>query len=368
MNIMAHKFLVIALSALFVTVPVFGMAEKIKQGEVVYYKIKKGDTLWHITGRFFEDPFKWPQLWKRNPYIKNPHLIFPGDVLKITPEGIEVVRRIKRKEIRLPLVKLHPPTPPTPEAEEEVIMPLRVEEVPEAPPPPPPVRKVVLNLMARNGFITKEELEESGVIVSSKEKRHNLHSGDEVFLSFKDPGTVFKGDRFTIFTIIEEVIHPVTKEPVGNLVKNLGSLEITDVGEAIEATIDTSYEEIQKGAKLRRFEEPVKGVEVVEAKKGVAGVILASLYGTKLMSESDIVFIDKGESDGLTEGNILEIKRERAPVEDPYNKNKVLTFPLEELGTLILIDVKEDVSTAIILDNLQAINSGDIVKTPGFVE
>jgi hypothetical protein len=58
----------------------------------------------------------------------------------------------------------------------------------------------------------------------------------------------------------------------------------------------------------------------------------------------------------------------RAPVDDPYNKNKVLTFPPRELGTLILIDVKEDVSTAIILDSLQAINSGDIVKTPGFAE
>jgi hypothetical protein len=350
--------------ALYVSIPREGLAEKIKEGEVVYYKIIEDDTLWHITGRFFEDPFKWPQLWKRNPYIKNPHLIFPGDVLKITGE-IELVRRIKRKEIRLPLVKLHPPAP---QVEEELILPLQIEEVAEAPPPPPPVEKVVSHLMARKGFITKEELEESGTIVNPKEKKLNLHSGDGVFLSFRDTGTVFKGDRFTIFTVIEEVIHPVTKEPVGNLVRNLGSLEIKDVGEVIEATIDTSYEEIQKGAKLRRFEEPVKEVEVVEANKGVEGVIVASLYGNELVSESDIVFIDKGESDGLREGNILEIKRERAPVDDPYNKNKVLTFPLEELGTLILIDVKEDVSTAIILENLQAINSGDIVKTPGFVE
>jgi hypothetical protein len=336
-------FFVVALLALSVSIPREGLAEKIKEGEVVSYKIIEGDTLWHITGRFFEDPFKWPQLWKRNPYIKNPHLIFPGDVLKITGE-IEVVRRIK------------------------VIMPLRVEEVPEAPAPPPPVKKVVSNLMARNGFITTEELEESGTIVSPKRKKLNLHSGDEVFLSFREPGTVFKGDRFTIFIVLEEVTHPVTKMSVGNLVRNLGSLEITDVGDAIEATIDTSYEEIQKGAKLRRFEEPVKEVEVVEAKKGVSGVIVASLYGDKLISESDIVFIDKGRSDGLTEGNILEIKRERAPVDDPYNKNKVLTFPPRELGTLILIDVKEDISTAIILDNLQAINSGDIVKTPGYAE
>jgi nucleoid-associated protein YgaU len=72
---MANKFLVIVLTALFFSVTGAGLAEKIKEGEVVYYRIIKGDTLWDISKRFFEDPFRWQKLWKRNPYVKNPDLI-----------------------------------------------------------------------------------------------------------------------------------------------------------------------------------------------------------------------------------------------------------------------------------------------------
>ena len=65
---------------------------RVKEGEKIY-TIIKGDTLWDISERFLEDPFKWPVLWKRNTYIRNPHLIYPGDTVKITPQGIEVIAR-----------------------------------------------------------------------------------------------------------------------------------------------------------------------------------------------------------------------------------------------------------------------------------
>jgi hypothetical protein len=362
MGAMANKFLVIVLTALFFSVTGAGLAEKIKEGEVVYYRIIKGDTLWDISERFFEDPFRWQKLWKRNPYVKNPDLIYPGDVLKITPGEIEVVKR-KIEMVKLPLVKLPPPPQPV---EEEVLPP--PQPVKEEPPAPPPVKKVVSHLMQRDGFITKEELKESGVIVGPKEKMILLHHGDEVFLSFMDPGALDVGDRFTIFTVVGEIRHPVTKKPMGNLVDNLGSLHLTDVhDDAIEGRIDVSYKEIMAGAKLRQYEEPVKEVEVVEAKGEVGGIIVAALENVEMLFDGDVVFIDKGAQDGLQEGNILEVYRERAPLKDPLSK-KTLSFRPEELGTLILIGVKEEVSTAIILHSLRPIKSGDHVRTPGFVE
>jgi hypothetical protein len=362
------RMLILFLVALSVSIPREGFTDKIKEGEVVYYKIIDGDTLWDISGRFFEDQFKWPELWKRNPFIKNPHLIYPGDVLKITPEAIEVVKRATVPE--LPVIKLALPPPSPVEEEEEVIAAPLVEELMPPPPPLPlpPVKKFISHLIAREGFITKEELVESGAIAAPKDEDIFIHERDEVFMSFRDPGSVFVGDRFTAFYVIEEVRHPVTKKSVGNLVKRLGSLVISSIGEVIEGRIDVSYEELEAGTKVMPFEEPAKEVEVVEAQSVVTGYIVTSLTGSTLLAESDMVVIDKGESDGLTEGNILKIYRERDEVKDPLDKKKTIALPPEELGSLIVIDAKEQFSTAIIFDSLKGIEYGDIVKTPGLVE
>ena len=45
------------------------------------YVVKKGDTLWGISGMYLQKPWLWPQLWDANPQIDNPHLIYPGDEL-----------------------------------------------------------------------------------------------------------------------------------------------------------------------------------------------------------------------------------------------------------------------------------------------
>ena len=70
----------------FMTLNIFGLNADtltLKAGHPDTYVVKKGDTLWDIAAKFLKDPFKWTELWKQNPNVKNPNLIFPGDVIKV---------------------------------------------------------------------------------------------------------------------------------------------------------------------------------------------------------------------------------------------------------------------------------------------
>ena len=70
-----RKVMVLACLALLLPMPALAQSGK-NSGQT--YVIKKGDTLWGISRRFLKDPGYWPDLWSNNPFIGNPHFIYPG--------------------------------------------------------------------------------------------------------------------------------------------------------------------------------------------------------------------------------------------------------------------------------------------------
>src|SRR5258708_17242983 len=46
------------------------------------YVVVPGDTLWGVSERYTDSPWRWPELWNMNKeQIQNPHLIYPGYVI-----------------------------------------------------------------------------------------------------------------------------------------------------------------------------------------------------------------------------------------------------------------------------------------------
>lgn len=313
------------------------------------YTIKRGDTLWDISGRFLKDPFKWRVVWRLNPFIKNPNLIYPWQIIRLLP--VEPVGEIppglleERVEEVEPVAET-PTEGPTP------------SPVPEIP-PIPPVVKVSYPYPGRGGFISPKTLEGTGSIVASKDERLHLHKGDLVFTSFNQGTQVKAGDRFTIFSVDREVRHPANGRVVGFIVDVLGILEVIEIGKDVAtARIDVSYKEIPLGARLKPFSAPVREVVVKKGGIPVSGIILDSMEDKVLLSQNDIVYIDIGRDNGVEVGNLFNIYRLRE------GKKGVMLPPLE-LGTMLVVDTQEDTSTAFIIKSYKTIMKGDRVEAVG---
>jgi hypothetical protein len=150
---------------------------------------------------------------------------------------------------------------------------------------------------------------------------------------------------------------------LGYIIEILGDLEVTSTGKTMEARINDAYKEIEAGALLKKYKKPATEVALAETTSGIIGYVVASLEGSENSSAKEIIYIDKGESDGLRNGNVMRVYRERKKkVFDPVKKKRVKLPPIA-LGTLVVIDADESFSACVILTSVTSIMAGDKVST-----
>ena len=235
------------LSSCFLLSP---LAQEKKETEGMY-TIKQGDTLWDISSKFLKDPFLWPKLWQRNPYITNPHWIYPGQPIRLSPleelkkeEPKKVVVEEKPKEVvKEPEVKKVEP-PPIIEKKPEVVA--EVKPVEEKPPVFPEIRSA--------GFISDIDYRGIGIVLEGKEGKVLMSSGDIIYLAFKTSEPILIGNKYTVFRSSEEIRHPVTQKKVGIKYRIIGNVQIIDhYGNFFTAKIIETFDGVLKGDMIQPY-------------------------------------------------------------------------------------------------------------------
>ena len=75
---------IVLLAGMLVTVTVYAAGAQLRANHPDNYTVRRGDTLWAISAKFLVKPWLWPEIWQANPQVRNPHLIYPGDVLNLS--------------------------------------------------------------------------------------------------------------------------------------------------------------------------------------------------------------------------------------------------------------------------------------------
>ena len=343
------------------------------------YTVKPGDTLWDLSGRFLNNPWYWPKIWSYNPEITNPHWIYPGNLLKFFPSAEEAPTRVEPVGPSAPIAsadageaeeaesELEPVKeledlsrgeikPPTASDEVAVVGPYKIGYVPD--------RK---KFARREAFVTPRELAESGTISAAFEEKRMLTALDKAYARFDDRSGVKVGETYVVYKTDRAVVHPDRpKEIFGYLSTVLGSAKVVAVDDrAVTLTIVQSFEPIERGALLgpwtQKFFRPVDRRPNKQAVMGrilAAQVDLASQYG-----ENHVVFVDRGERDGVEEGNVFKVLRSGDQYKiDPTRGSWDPRLPIEPIGDLLVIDVKERASTALITKSIKELMVGDRVE------
>ncbi|MCJ7749418.1 MAG: LysM peptidoglycan-binding domain-containing protein [Desulfobacterales bacterium] len=255
-----HFFMILMLSLCFILSP---LAQEKKETEDVY-TIKQGDTLWDISSKLLKDPFLWPKLWQRNLYITNPHWIYPGQSIRLSP-----LEDLKKEEPKKVVVEE--------KAKEEKPKEVAVETEVKKVEPPPIEKKVEVVVEAKPaeakptffqdvrsaGFLSDIGFRGIGIILDSKEGKHLIALNDIVYLAFKTSKPIMIGDKYTVFRASDVVRHPVTDQKLGIKYSIIGNVQVIDQhGNFFTARVIEAFDAMVKGDMLRPYmKEKMEGEE-----------------------------------------------------------------------------------------------------------
>ena len=332
-------------------------AEEIPQKEIVktpkVHIVREKDTLWDISKKYLNNPFKWEEVWDKNKSIANPHRIYPGDNIvipgafddiEVEPTPIQVVEEIDENIIPpLPLVALQPPPPP----------------------PPPKIPLTTITALASAGYIIQKEIEK-GIIFDSPETRTIFGIGDTVYINMGVKEGVKLGDKFTIYKPLRVVTHPITYKNMGILIEVLGELEVKDVREdSSTANIIESFTTIEIGNKLKDREDMTIPMIDPAAKiepKDIKGYIIDAKDQRDTVATGDIVYVDVGTESGASAGDRFTIFKSEGQIGKKAKRGEKMEVPKVVIGSLRIIKPKERVSTAIVLESRKEIAIGEIIE------
>jgi len=334
------------------------------------YVVKKGDTLWDISSVFLDQPWLWPKLWRLNPEINNPHLIYPGDIISLVFDEkggpILVLEPVKGK----PSYKWSPKIRQK-NKEDSAIRLLPLE--------------VIAPFLKYDHLFSAEQLEQLPHIIGSDEGYKSSINGFKVYVN-KDLDI---SKTYAIYNQGEEIIDPDTEESLGfyvDLVATGQAINSGNINENEPATlkVSTAKREIRSGDYVVPVHEGQMFPSVLTMKaadESFRGSIVKAASDGREFGKLEVVMINRGFDHQVTVGDVMSIKRLSPGVVETSTGPKYTTeaprwnrmlasegsdykMPEESLGELIVFKVYQQASMALILRTEKPARLQDVVTAP----
>jgi hypothetical protein len=326
------------------------------------YVVVKGDTLWAISGRFLKDPWRWPDVWGLNKEeIKNPHWIYPGDVVVLdftgkTPRlhkdgtGADGGGSGSDSDWQLMNTKLSPSIR---------TQPLAMGAIPSIP------TAAIQPFLTKPLVVGEEELSTAPTLVAGPENRVVLSAGDSAFAK----GVVWEeGAGWSVYRPGRTLTDPDTKEVLGREAIYLGDAQITEFGEVSTVLLTKATQEIAPGDRLARAPaaQPLSYVPHAPESQIKGRIIAGPDDSVSEIGSQFVVIINRGSRDGMEIGHVLALYRDRPSVKpaNAVNSKERIKLPAERYGMVFVFRVFDKVSYALVMNTTRPVNVLDVVQNP----
>ncbi|HEX9206674.1 MAG TPA: LysM domain-containing protein [Steroidobacteraceae bacterium] len=334
------------------------------------YVVKKGDTLWDISAMYLKDPWYWPEIWYVNPNIANPHLIYPGDVLYFSyVDGKPRVSLERAGAVRL-----------SPEVRTEPLG-SAIRTVPY---------DLLMRFVERPSLLEKNQVKGVPYVVGMRDRHMVGSSTNEIYArGLKDPPA---GARYNIINVGDELRDPDDGDLLGYIGHYVGVGEVLQSTGAVQAGEESVFKmkreeplahlrvletgrEIMQGDKLFPAAVDIGKDFTIQApsKADILGQVIAVVDGVYVAGTYQVVAINRGKRQGLKPGDALSVFYRGEEIRDRYdrlnwsqytaNYDKV-RLPDERSATVLVFQVYDRMSYALVMEASQVIRLGDFVANP----
>jgi LysM repeat protein len=323
------------------------------------YVVKKGDTLWDIAKTFLRDPWFWPEIWNVNPQVKNPHLIYPGDILHLV------------------YVAGAPGQPGQPSIVLERGNMVHVSPSVRSEPREAPIRTIpfqtVAAFMSKPTLLSNDQIKAAGYVLAAKDGHEAIAEGNTMYA--RAMGAAGVGMRYSVVHVGEALRDPDDNSILGYNGIYTGSGRVTRTGDPTSLVMTDSARESVAGDKVIRSNVDV-ALDFVPSppRNVVSGRIIAVTDGVSTIGQYQVVAINRGARDGLAPGNILGVFHAGALVADTAKKGflagtsnmfgEKVRLPDEPSGTFMVFKTYDRMSYGLIMEAKDIIQVMDRVGNP----
>lgn len=351
--------------------PILASADQlqIRENAPDRYVVVKGDTLWDISGKFFKDPWKWPEIWGLNKdSIKDPHWIYPGDVVVLDPASKTLHVGELVPSIDATKTDLMPSGDASPGVSNDVeklspkarLVASSLTAIPSIP------ASLIGPFLAKPLVVEESELDGAPIVYGTLEKRALVSSGDIIYVKNMP---VDKGDSWQIYRPGNEFIDPQSGENLGFEAIYLGDATVEKLDDISTLRITNSVLEINKGDRLIQSSATLPNNYIPRPPESHISAQVISIYGGVAQGgQNSVVTLNKGRRDGIESGHVLALYHKGEYVSESggffswFGKRERL--PDHRFGLVFVFRTFDKVSYGLVVETSLPVQLLDPVITP----
>jgi hypothetical protein len=323
------------------------------------YVVKQGDTLWDISKVYLRDPWYWPEIWYVNPQVANPHLIYPGDVLKLVYiDGQPRLTIAERAEGGAGTKRLSPQVRREPLSRAITAIP----------------HDVIAGFAGRPVLLDKDQVNKAPYIVALRDDHVIGGLGNEIYARGIEKAQ--PEERFSIIHVEGELVDPDTRKALGYTGVYVGSAPVTTSGDPAKLVLTETTREALQGDKL--FPESVDvGLDFVpHAPAQDVDATVIAVRDLTVMGQYQVVALNRGSAAGLEAGHVLAIEQAGNVVTDKFSKGGLnarngnlkrgpsVQLPAERVGIVMIYKAYDRMSFALVMESTHEMRQGDRATNP----